>query len=139
MPDGAFQRFRALREALAEARNEFVVRFRIAAVAVARFRGGWRESAVERLYRAAANFVLNVEYVFERKVMFLGIGDLFRCPIVQLQRDTPARSQFLNVPSQDVADPQIVTRLGEITARRVFQNRRCGRHSHILQVREHGN
>jgi hypothetical protein len=35
MPDGAFQSFGAFREALAKARNEFVVGVRMAAVAVA--------------------------------------------------------------------------------------------------------
>jgi len=61
--------------ALAQARHELIVRFRIAAVAVAHF-GQPVETDCAVTHDASSNFVLYLKHVFQFEVVFLGQRDL---------------------------------------------------------------
>ena len=73
------------------------------------------------------------------EVMFLRIGDLLGHAIEEVHRDAPVCSHLLDVPLQDVADPQIAARVGRVGPGGVVKDCRCRNGSNILETPEHGN
>jgi len=83
---------------LAQARYEFVESFRVTAVTVSGFWHSTRKPPLQRFNRPSTNFVLYLEDVFHLEVVFFRKGDFLRGAVVQLNRDTPACAQVLDVP-----------------------------------------
>ena len=105
--DGAQEYFWLVGVTLAQARHEFVERFRVTAVAVARLWHSLRKPALQRFNRPASNFILHLEHVFHLEVMFFRKGNLLGLAVEELNRDAPVCSQLLDIPLQDVANPQL--------------------------------
>jgi hypothetical protein len=137
--DGALEYFWPIGVTLAEARHEFIERLRVPAVAVPRLWHSTRKPALQRFNHPASNFVLHLEHVFHLEVMFLRKGDLLGHAIEEVHRNAPVCSHLLDIPLQDVADPQIAARVRRVGPSGVVKDCRCRNGSNIRETPEHGN
>src|SRR5215469_8607329 len=123
--DGSLQDFRLTSVALAKTGHELVVGLRVVAVSVTRRRRRRWEASPERLHHPPPDFILDVEDVFYREVMFLGNNALLCCRVEKADREPPLYSQLLHVSLKNVADPQITAHLRSVGTGRVLQDTRC--------------
>src|SRR5262245_57360276 len=106
MTDGAFHLLTIVGIAIAKTRHELVVRLGFAAVPVTGPRQRRSKAALKRLDCAAADFILNVEYIFQSKVVFLGERDRLSLGVEELHRHSPLRAELLDISLQGVADSE---------------------------------
>jgi len=91
------------------------------------------------VFAGPPNFILDFEDVFHHEVMLLCKRNLLRNAVEELQGDAPVRPQFLDIPLQHVASPQIAARARRVGPGWVVKDRRCRKNSNIFQTPKHGN